>query len=90
MILYAMCFGFLPFDKEGAELFAQIRNGEYEIPPTVSEDLTHLIKSILEIDPEKRTTISEIRSHPFCRFSTHRPVPGIIVGLSEIPYEPDI
>lgn len=46
-----------------------------------------MLKIILEKDPEKRATVSEIRSHKFCRFSMYGSIPGIVVGLSEIPYE---
>lgn len=70
VVLYAMCFGYLPFDNPDAgELYRTIREGSYEVPSHASEDLTNLLTRMLNTDPLQRATIDEIRSHAFCIFS---------------------
>jgi 5'-AMP-activated protein kinase catalytic alpha subunit len=91
IVLYTMCFGYLPFDStESAELFKIIREGKYELPDHCSEDLASLLKIIIEVDPLKRATIEQIRRHIFCGGNRVPVVFGIIQGLSTIPYEEHI
>lgn len=67
VILYAMVCGYLPFeDKNTNNLYWKIMNGEYSIPSFISEESADLLWNILEIDPKKRFTLEEIRSHKFC------------------------
>lgn len=93
IVLYAMCFGCLPFDNPNAnELYRLIKQGNFEIPEPASENLINMLHRILEVNPSNRITVEEIRAHPFCRFSvparnSGNPVSGIIIGLSDIPYE---
>jgi 5'-AMP-activated protein kinase, catalytic alpha subunit len=48
VVLYAMCFGYLPFDNpDSAELYRIIREGAYEVPSHASEALTDLLSRIL-------------------------------------------
>lgn len=87
IILYAMCFGYLPFDNpDSAQLYRAIREGNYEIPSHASEELTDLLSRMLQTDPLKRATVEEIRAHSFCGFSGGARVSGIIPGLSIVPY----
>jgi 5'-AMP-activated protein kinase catalytic alpha subunit len=48
IILYAMCFGFLPFDhSDSAQLYRLIKEGKYELPDHASENLVDMLKKIL-------------------------------------------
>jgi len=45
---------------------------------------------LIEVDPSKRASIEEIRSHKFCKFSPIPIVSGLIQGLSTFPVEEHI
>ena len=56
--------GYLPFeDPKTSVLYKKILSGEYSLPKFVSPDAKDLLKNILNTDPEKRFTISDIRKH---------------------------
>ena len=89
IVLYAMCFGYLPFDDPNtAELYRLIKTGTYEIPEGCSASLISLLKRMLEVDPENRATIEEIKKHPFCRFvveSNNRNLGSAKYNISHLP-----
>jgi serine/threonine protein kinase len=63
-------------------------SGELSIPKFVSDDGRDLIRKILNIDPQKRFTISDIRMHPwFNLYSGNQISSGILVGLNKIPID---
>ena len=43
-------------------------SGDYKFPKYISQEAKDLIKNILNIDPQKRYTISDIRKHIWFRF----------------------
>ena len=64
VILYAMVCGYLPFeDPKTNVLYKKILNADYTIPEFVSDDCKDLIKRILNTDPTRRYTVSEIKNH---------------------------
>lgn len=64
--LYVMVIGNLPFSHpEKQQLLKSIINDEPCYPPTISANLTDLIKQMLKKDPAKRITIEEIKAHPW-------------------------
>mmetsp|Transcript_14840 Transcript_14840/g.58208 ORF Transcript_14840/g.58208 Transcript_14840/m.58208 type:complete len:516 (-) Transcript_14840:70-1617(-) len=66
VILFALLCARLPFDDEYIpDLFKKIRTGAYSMPAHLSQECKQLIASMLVVDPLKRSTISEIRSHPW-------------------------
>jgi serine/threonine protein kinase len=66
VILYALLCGTVPFDDENTVvLFEKIQSGDFEMPTYVSESAQDLLSRILEVDPNKRITIKEIRQHPW-------------------------
>jgi 5'-AMP-activated protein kinase catalytic alpha subunit len=66
VILYAMLTGQLPWTKRNqAQLFKQIKTGDYTIPEELSADATSIIMGMMTVDPEKRLTISQCLEHPF-------------------------
>ena len=72
VILYALLCGSLPFDDESIpNLFKKIKGGIYNLPSHLSPGARDLIARMLLVDPLKRITISEIRSHPW--FVVHLP-----------------
>ena len=66
VILYALLCGSLPFDDESIpNLFKKIKGGIYNLPSHLSPGARDLIARMLLVDPLKRITISEIRTHPW-------------------------
>lgn len=62
IILYAMCCGYLPFDDPNtSELYRKIAEGKYEVPEHLSPTLRSLLRVVLNVNPEKRATIKQIR-----------------------------
>lgn len=66
VILYAMVTGQLPWTKRNqAQLFEQIRRGEYTIPSHVSFKCSDFIRGLMTVDITKRFTIEKALKHPF-------------------------
>jgi len=64
VILYALAAGKLPFDDSDlGEVLAKVKEGAYEIPSCVSDNIKDLIRKILVVSPEQRISIEEIRQH---------------------------
>ena len=66
VILYTMVTGLFPWD--GENITEQMRNAldaKYEVPSHVSAECQSLIKILLNPDPTKRATMSEIYAHPW-------------------------
>ena len=64
VILFALLCGHLPFDEETIPaLFSKIRKGIFVVPTHVSPEARDLLIAILQVDPLKRLTTSQIRHH---------------------------
>jgi serine/threonine protein kinase len=62
VILFVMVTGRLPWTKQNqTQLFSQITNGEYRVPPYLSGNCSNLIKRLMTVNPAERITIA----HPF-------------------------
>jgi serine/threonine protein kinase len=60
-----MTIGKFPFDNRNMlTLFDNIAKGVYEIPEWVEPNLRDLISKVLEVDPNKRLSIPQIKKHP--------------------------
>jgi len=58
-----LCFH-LPFEDENTEkLYQKIMDGEYEIPNFITPLSRRLIEGILNINPEKRFRIEDIKNN---------------------------
>lgn len=83
VIMFALLSGKLPFDAATmSELYEKIAKGKYVCPSHFSPEAVHLISRMLVVDPKRRATVSEIRSHPWVNagyneyissFLAHRP-----------------
>ncbi|CAD8051468.1 unnamed protein product [Paramecium sonneborni] len=64
IILFAMICGYLPFDDLNTQnLYQKIINAEYSFPKHISIEAKDLIKRILIVNPLKRYSIQQIKSH---------------------------
>ena len=70
VILFAMVCGYLPFDDQDTQiLYQRIIDGEYSIPSNISNEASDLIRRVLNVDPDQRYTIEQIRQHQWFKFS---------------------
>lgn len=68
VILFAMVTGQLPWTKRNqAQLFAQIRQGQYVIPKYLSRECRDIIAGMLTVDVKKRLTLEQLSNHPWIR-----------------------
>mmetsp|Transcript_15941 Transcript_15941/g.44839 ORF Transcript_15941/g.44839 Transcript_15941/m.44839 type:complete len:425 (-) Transcript_15941:415-1689(-) len=66
--LYLLVTGKVPFEGSSLiQLFEKIAIGEYPIPASISEQpqLLSLLSGLMEVDCEKRLTVSEALTHPW-------------------------
>jgi 5'-AMP-activated protein kinase catalytic alpha subunit len=62
IILYAMLCGYLPFeDPNTNKLYKKIMAGDFEMPKLLSSDARDILRGILNVNPETRFKISQIR-----------------------------
>jgi len=74
VILYILLCGFPPFyEEELPALFDQILNARYDFPSpwwdNISRDAKDLVNKLLEIDPKKRLTATQVKAHTWCKGS---------------------
>ena len=68
VILYTLLCAKLPFvDEYMPNLFKKIKEGHFVFPPHVSDECKQLISSMLVVDQLKRSTLAEIRDHPWVK-----------------------
>ena len=68
VIIYAMLTGQLPWTKRNqAQLFAQIKRGEYSLPSFLSPEAQGFISGLMTVDIHQRLTIQQAIDHPFLR-----------------------
>lgn len=84
--IYAMLFGHLPFDgfAQGGfnDVIEAIRTKPVEFPNQISPDAQDILQKILEKDPTKRISISQLKAHPWVQLQQR------LRGKSYPPAEP--
>ena len=90
IVLYTMVYGNLPFNDENMkDLVYNITKGNYDLPDTISKECQDLIKKILQIDPNKRISIQEIKEHPWMnkfKFNLMKS-PGLFINEDILPID---
>ncbi|CAG9312199.1 unnamed protein product [Blepharisma stoltei] len=85
VILYTLVCGYLPFDdKNTTQLYKKILGGDYKCPNFISEPVKDLIGKILNVDPENRYNIDQVKQHPWYRMARQEIPIGIIIGFDRI------
>lgn len=65
-IMFELVEGVPPFfGNDPAEVFDAVISGKYEWSVEVSPELKDLVKGLLNVDPEKRYNINQVKKHPF-------------------------
>ena len=93
IVLYAMLCGYLPFeDNDNPKLYKKIIKGIFETPDFISPYAVDLLHRILNVDPEKRYTIEQIKEHPW--FNQINPKlnmsEGLLIDYYIVPFDEDI
>ncbi|KAF5291762.1 hypothetical protein FQA39_LY14250 [Lamprigera yunnana] len=64
VILYALLVGALPFDDDNLrQLLEKVKRGVFHIPHFVPPDCQSLLRGMIEVNPDKRLTLTEINKH---------------------------
>lgn len=88
-----MICGFLPFQEEDTKLlYEKIVKGKYQVPYYVSQEAGDLIQKILNINPNKRYTIEQIKKHKWFKMPNNNNLmtEGLLVDKYIIPIDEDI
>ena len=93
IVLYAMLCGYLPFeDNDNPKLYKKIIKGVFETPEFLSPLAVDLLHRILNVDPEKRYTIEQIKEHPW--FNQLNPKlnmsEGLLIEKYVVPFDEEI
>jgi len=68
VVLYAMLYGTVPFKANNmSELQKLILKAKYSMKDDISEEARELLKGLLEKDPQKRMTVTEILQHAWLK-----------------------
>lgn len=63
VILYALLVGALPFDDDNLrQLLEKVKRGVFHIPHFVPPDCQSLLRGMIEVNPEKRLSVSALSS----------------------------
>ncbi|CAI5486236.1 unnamed protein product [Closterium sp. Naga37s-1] len=89
VILYVLLSGGLPFmDKDDRRLARKICEGRYEMRfspwPFVSDDAKSLVRRLLVVDPNRRSSVEEFINHPWL-VAHCGPAAPIVLDGSEVP-----
>ena len=93
IVLYTMVYGLLPFDQENIkDLVYNITKGSYSLPDTISKNCQDLISNILQVDPNKRINLHEIKNHPWMKqFNIDlMKSPGLFINEDILPIDTQI
>uniref|UniRef100_A0A8I6X3U9 Protein kinase domain-containing protein n=1 Tax=Hordeum vulgare subsp. vulgare TaxID=112509 RepID=A0A8I6X3U9_HORVV len=73
VILFAMLCGYLPFEgPDEPAIKRRIASGRVRIPYGISDEPRALISGMLQVCPERRMSIDEVRQHPWLQHSIPR------------------
>ena len=68
VILYTMVTGQNPWNIQNTSIMLhQILRGSYQLPDFLSKSCTHLISSMLKVNPSERITMQEVLAHPWLK-----------------------
>ena len=93
VVLFAMVTGSLPWsDLTIPALYKQIVSGIFSVPPQLSNYLRLLITSMMNVDPQQRITIEQIKRHPWMLDEQHTKTVSssemIRIDLNKSPTQP--
>ena len=93
IVLYAMICGYLPFeDNDNQKLYQKIIEGKLEFPPFLSDEAKDIISHILDVKPDRRYQIRDIKNHSW--FNMVNPkltmTEGLLLNKYIIPFDENV
>jgi len=74
VLLYRLVVGVPPFNSSDPNEFCEsIKESRFFLPDSLSDDLKDILTKILHPEAEKRPTLDDILSHPWCQGTTKKP-----------------
>jgi 5'-AMP-activated protein kinase catalytic alpha subunit len=87
-----MLCGYLPFeDPNTNKLYKKIIAGDFEMPKILSAEARDILRNILNVNPETRYKLSQIRASKWYNLcKTKNELKGIIIGKDQITPDDNI
>lgn len=87
-----MVCGYLPFeDNNTSELYDKIKSGKYKLPKWVSPQFRHFLSKVLEVDPQKRYNIKQLKEHHWWNiYKAPKDPVGVMMGYDRVPIDMNI
>jgi len=86
VMVYEMICGRLPFTGDNETLKRAICTRHPQLPKTISEHASSVLKGLLEKNPEKRFTFDDLKVHPFFEGLSW---PALEDKIADAPWKPD-
>ncbi|VDM52295.1 unnamed protein product [Angiostrongylus costaricensis] len=84
VILYALLVGALPFDDDNLRnLLEKVKKGAFHIPHFVPSEVQSLLRAMIEVDPAKRYSLSDVFRHPWVA-GTIKNEPELELPMSQV------
>ena len=93
VIIFSMICGYLPFQEEDTKILCQkITKGKYQVPYYVSQPAGDLIHKILNVNPNKRYNIEQIKRHKWFKMIDpgNNVSEGLLLDKYIIPLDDDV
>ncbi|XP_076369717.1 serine/threonine-protein kinase BRSK2-like isoform X2 [Tachypleus tridentatus] len=96
VITFALIVGSLPFDDKNLRLLLEkVKQGAFHIPQFVPQECQELLRGMIEVDPQKRMTLSDVLKHSWINggsknFTKPKPPITEVVSTYIIPSEGDL
>jgi len=85
IVLYVMTIGRFPFKGNNmVQLFENISSGKYDIPDWVENNLRNLLTNIININPENRYSLEEIKRHSWMKIKLPKETPIPILPIDSV------
>lgn len=91
IVLFTMVMAKLPFEDDNTSvLYSKIKSGLYIIDKKVSVEYKDLVSRLINVKPESRLRLADIKKHPWFNSFSVSSSCGINVGFEKIPIDDKI
>ena len=93
IVLFAMLCGYLPFeDSDNEKLYKKITEGKFKTPKYLSDCCKDFLHRILNVNPDQRYTIDQIKNHPWFNIINPKLTmsEGLLLNVFIVPIDENI